>query len=227
MSGYSKTILCLANSWKPGGRCVAGKVITSQGFSGWVRPIGTASGGAVSYGDRHYDGGVDPALLDVIEIQMTGKAAHAYQPENHQIDDKWYWKLKNRANASILAKALDPIQPDLWGTSPFSSGSGINDRVLEQDAPSFGYSLRLISVPDLNIRVANENPSFTNKKTVRGFFTYSNAQYAFSITDPAVRSQHISKNDGAYPVGSAVLCVSLGEPFNGYAYKLIAGIFLP
>ena len=179
----------------------------------------------MSYGDRHYDGGADPALLDVIEIRMTGKATHAYQPENHQIDDKWYWTLKTKANISALSKALDPLQSNLWGTSASSSGSGINHRVLEQDAPGFGYSLRLISVPDLNIRVANENPRFTNKKTVRGFFTYSGAQYAFSITDPATRSEYISKDEGNYPVGGAVLCVSLGEPFNGYAYKLIAGVF--
>ena len=227
MPGYSKTILCLANSWKPGGRCVAGKAITPQGFGEWVRPIGTAGGGAVSDDDRHYDGGADPVLLDVIEIQMTGKSAHAYQPENHQIDDKRYWTLKNKASTSTLAKALDPIQSTLWGTSPFSSGSGINDRVLEQSAPSFGYSLRLISVSDLNIRVAKENPSFTEKKTVRGLFKYSGAKYGFSITDPTVRSLYILKDEGTYSVGRAVLCVSLGEPFNGFAYKLIAGVFLP
>lgn len=152
LPSYSKTILCLANSWKPGGRCVAGKVITPLGFGEWMRPIGTANGGAVSYDDRHYDGGADPALLDVIEIQMSGKSTHAYQPENHQIDDNWYWKLKNKASPSMLTKALDPIQPNLWGTSPFSSGGGINDRVLEQNASSFSYSLRLISIADLLIR---------------------------------------------------------------------------
>lgn len=106
---YSKTILCLANSWKPGGRCVAGKVATAQGFSEWVRPIGTVSGGAVSYADRQYEGGGDPALLDIITIQMSGPSSHAYQPENHQIDNNWYWGLVNKAPATLLSQALDPI----------------------------------------------------------------------------------------------------------------------
>jgi hypothetical protein len=226
LPAYSKTILCLANSWKHGGRCVAGKVVTPQGFGEWVRPIGTGSGGAVSYDDRHYDGGADPALLDVIKIQMSAKAAHAYQPENHQIDDSWYWKLQEKAAPSILSKAIDPIQPNLWGLSS-SSGSGVNDRVLEQDAPNFGYSLRLISVSDLSIRIANENPSFTNKKTVRGYFTYSKQRYALGVTDPTITAIYKAKPDDTYSVGAAILCVSLGEPFNGYAYKLIAGVFLP
>jgi hypothetical protein len=113
------------------------------------------------------------------------------------------------------------------GHSHFSSGSGVNDRVAEHIAPSFGYSLRLIHVADLEIRVSIENQSFSNKKTVRGYFTYSGARYGLGITDPATRSAYISRLEETYPVGAAILCVSLGEPFNGYVYKLIAGVFLP
>ena len=80
---------------------------------------------------------------------------------------------------------------------------------------------------DLEIRVSVENPSYTNKKTVRGYFTYSRVRYALGITDPVVRSAYISRAETTYPVGQATSYVSLGEPFNGYAYKLIAGVFLP
>ncbi|CAH2606306.1 conserved protein of unknown function (plasmid) [Rhodovastum atsumiense] len=227
MATYSKTIICLANSWKLGARCIAGKVVTPQGFGEWIRPIGTADHGAVSYQDRHYDGGADPALLDVIEIQMSSKSQHAFQVENHNIDNQWYWRLVRRAAPAELDKALDPLQRDLWGTSLFSSGSGANDRVAEHIAPNFGYSLRLIHVADLEIRVSVENPSFTNKKTVRGYFTYSGARYGLAVTDPETRSLYISRPEATYPVGAAILCVSLGEPLNGYVYKLIAGVFLP
>ena len=224
MATYSKTIICLANSWKLGGRCIAGKVVTSQGFGEWVRPIGTAKEGAVSYEDRHYDSGADPALLDVIEIQMSGKANHPFQSENHDIDEKLYWRLIRKATSVELGKALDPVQPDLWGTTHFASGNGINDRVVEHTAPNFGYSLRLIDVKDLEIQVSVENPSFTDKKTVRGYFTYSRIKYALVITDPVIRSAYMSKPLATYSVGQAILCVSLGEPYKGYAYKLIAGV---
>jgi hypothetical protein len=97
---------------------------------------------------------------------------------------------------------------------------------MEHIAPSFGYSLRLIRVSDLEIRVSVENPSFSDKKTVRGYFTYSGSRYALGITDPATRSAYVSRPEATYRVGAADLCVSLGEPFNGYVYKLIAGVFL-
>ena len=157
---------------------------------------------------------------------MSGKAAHAFQPENHNIDDNWYWRLIRKTTLVELNKALDPVQQDLWGTTQFIGGSGINDRVIERNAPSFGYSLRLIDVTDLKVQVSVENPNFSNKKTVRGCFTYSGIKYALVVTDPAVRSAYISRDKAIYPVGQAILCVSLGEPFNGYAYKLIAGVFL-
>lgn len=226
MATYIKTIICLANSSKHGGRCVAGKVITPQGIGDWLRPIGSASQGAVSYKDRQYSGGAEPVVLDVIAIPLTSKASHQYQPENHFIDANQYWQLVRKATPQELLGALDPPQRDLWGTGE-SSGSGINDRVMENTAPGFGYSLRLIRVNDLEIRVSVENPSFTSKKTVRGYFTYSRTRYALGITDPLITSKFTSQGNGTYSVNDAVLCVSLGEPFNGHAYKLIAGVFLP
>ena len=111
--------------------------------------MGSADHGAVSYEDRQYEGGQDPALLDVIKIQMSGKSRHAYQTENHEIDSNWYWKLIRKATHAELKMALDPPQRNLWGTSHSSSGSGINDRLAEHVAADFGYSLRLISVNDL------------------------------------------------------------------------------
>lgn len=225
MSRYTKTILCLANSWKPGGRCIAGKEINGHQFGGWIRPVGPGAGGAVSFEDRHYQDNSDPALLDIIDIAMSGAAPHPFQPENHQIDTQWYWVRRRQLPLASLPQALDPIQPNLWSTTS-SSGSGINDRVLEANAPNFGYSLRLIRVNDLEIRVSVENPGFSDKRTVRGFFSYSHNHYALSVTDPATRDNYIKLQDGIYTIGNAILCISLGEPYGGYCYKLIAGVFI-
>lgn len=227
-SGYTTTIICLANSRKPGGRCVAGKAIQNNTFGGWVRPVSTRSGGELSLPDRQFNGGVEPALLDVIGIEMLGKASHPYQPENHTIDERKYWRLVRRASFNEALSAVDARQPDLWGTSFGSSYSGTNDRLPVANASSFNYSLRLIPVDDLRIRVSAEGASFGNmNRKLRGHFTYSRQHYALSITCPLVEAQYLAGQDGWFDIGKALLCVSLGEPHQGYAYKLIASVILP
>jgi hypothetical protein len=46
------------------------------------------------------------------------------------------------------------------------------------------------------------------------------------VTDPVVERQYLAGKDDEYKVGHAILCISLGEPYGGYAYKLIAGVFV-
>ena len=96
------------------------------------------------------------------------------------------------------------------------------------DAPSFNCSLRLVKVHDLRIRVCAESANFGDmKKKFRGYFTYRGYEYALTITDPTIEGQYLSQPEGSYAVGTAALCVSLGEPYMGHAYKLIAGVILP
>ncbi len=80
---------------------------------------------------------------------------------------------------------------------------------------------------DLKIVVAVEGAEFGNaKRKVRGHFTLNGAQYLLSVTDPVVERQYLAGGNGEFNVGTAILCVSLGEPYQGYAYKLIAGVFV-
>lgn len=46
-----------------------------------------------------------------------------------------------------------------------------------------------------------------------------------AVTDPVIERQYLLGQDGEFDVGSAILCISLGEPYGEYAYKLIAGVF--
>ena len=56
-------------------------------------------------------------------------------------------------------------------------------------------------------------------------FSLNAEQYLLSITDPIVERKYLAGPNGEFKVGHAILCVSLGEPYLGYAYKLIAGVF--
>jgi hypothetical protein len=212
------------------GRCVAGKAVNGNRFGDWIRPVSSRPDKELSAYDRHYyaRAQVEPALLDVIEIDFLGKDPHPYQTENSSIDDKVYWVFIRAATFVEALQAVDPPQPDLWGLSFDSSYHGRYDRVLLADASSFNYSLRLIRVNDLRIRVCAEGANFGDrKKKLRSYFNYSGNEYALTITDPVIESQYLPRPEDTYPVGEALFCVSLGEPYNGYAYKLIAGIILP
>jgi hypothetical protein len=219
----------LANSRKPGGRCVAGKAFQNNTFGEWIRPVSATLGGEISVSDRQYSNGQEPGLLDVIRICMVQRAAHAYQPENHVIDTNFYWDKIGQLTYAQASAAVDPVQSDVWGTGYGSSTSGTNDRVPVSVAPSFGYSLRLISVKGLRIHVSAEGAPWGNmKRKVRGDFGYSGNPYALSITDPNIEATYLAQPDGWYEAGPAILCVSLGEPHtDNNAYKMIAGVLLP
>ena len=218
---YSKTFICLANSRKLAGRCVAGKEIGDQGIGGWVRPVSGNSTGELSDSDRRYSGGRDPALLDVIRIEMVEHRPHGFQMENHLIDDTRWWTRVRAASADELRQALDVVHGPLWDNSS-SSYNGLHDRVEESRAEQLACSLKLVEVNDLTIEVLIEGAEFGNpRRKVRGDFSLNGIEYRLAITDPKIESQYAQGN---HQIGNAILCVSLGEPYEGYAYKLIAGV---
>jgi hypothetical protein len=97
----------------------------------------------------------------------------------------------------------------------------------EAKANQLDSSLRLIEVGDFKIVVAVEGAQFGNgKRKVRGHFTFNGAQYRLSMTDPVVERRYLAGKDGEFKVGHAILCIGLGEPYEGHAYKLIAGVFV-
>ncbi len=224
---YSKTFICLANSRKTSGRCIAGKEVLHDGFGDWIRPVSARITGELSEEERRFEKGGDPCILDVVEVVMVEHRPHGYQVENHLIDDKHYWRLERRAGWVDVLGCLDEVVVHLW-TNNSSSYYGTHDRVSEAEAAGIQSSLKLIKVDDLAVKVAVEGAEFGNgKRKVRACFSLNGEFYRLAITDPIVERQYLARENGTYDVGEAVLCVSLGELYDGYAYKLVAAVFLP
>jgi hypothetical protein len=219
----TKQIIILANSRKPDGRCVAGK--ESNGGA-WVRPISDRPGGSVSEEERHYQDGVDPRLLDIVDVPFVRHQPSPTQSENWLIDPAWYWDRVGEYPRSELDLLVDDID-DLW-VNGYSTVAGRNDRVPESAALAIDESLRFIHVAKLTIRVLAPGEMFGDaKRKVRGAFTLGGEAYDFTVTDPNIEKPFLAGTNGDYDVGEQYLTISLAEPHKGFGYKLIAAAIRP
>lgn len=220
---YTKQILCLANSRKPSGRCVAGK----EKSGSWIRPVSARPGGELSEQDRWFQNGVDPKVGDVVNVTMLRKQDHPFQTENHVIDDGTYWGFHRRATWKEILALVDPVIGTLWSNES-SSFYGANDRLSVPSAVAEVDSLKLIHVHDLVVIVHVEGAEFQNgKRKLRGQFSINGNTYRLSITDPLIERIYFVGKDGEFVIGEAILCISLGEPYQDFTYKLIAGMIQP
>lgn len=72
-----KTLVCLANSRKLLGRCVAGIVDGSQ--AEWIRPISARPNREVSEYERQYEDGSDPRVLDIVSVPLLQLSHTAFR----------------------------------------------------------------------------------------------------------------------------------------------------
>jgi hypothetical protein len=225
---YTKTIICLANSRKPpSGRCIAGREKLSNRFGAWVRPVSTRPTREIAEEERRYQDGSDPKVLDVIAIEMTTTQPHDHQQENHVIDDSYYWTKQGAASWSEIQSMVEDPDGPLW-LNGYSSSYGENDRVPEADLAALDRSLYLVRPEDLRIVVASEGGDFApSRRRVRARFELCGMSYCFVVTDPPVEREYLLMGDGETAIAEALLCVSLAEVFNGYAYKLVASMITP
>ena len=221
-----KRVVCLANSRKMAGRCVAGKEISERGHAGsWIRPVSNRENESVSERERCYADGAEPELLDVIEVPLFNPKPKTYQQENWLLNPSRQWRKVGQAAWDDLAQLADP-DARLW-TNGFNSRGGENDQVPEDIATAHNTSLRLLRVADLTVTVSEPSRPSANYPILRGRFTHCDETYCFRVTDPVSESGSVDLRYGEYPVGERYLTVSLGEPFEGNAYKLIAAIIKP
>jgi hypothetical protein len=179
---YTKTILCLANSRKMSGRCIAGKEVREEGYGAWIRPVSKRPTEEISEEDRRYENGEDPKLLDIIQIPFLKPCPSHLQSENHLINDGYYWKRVGRLGWKDLKPALDALDGRLW-LNGNSSYNGLNDRVPVDQAQQLTTSLALIRPQNLKLIVAIEGAAY-RKRRVRAQFQFKGDRYRLSVTDP-------------------------------------------
>lgn len=212
-------VICLANSWKHGGRCVAGLRLDG---GGWVRPVSREPDGVLQLWHYTLAAGGEAALLDVLQMRLTQPRPDPHHPENWLMD-YGLWTLVARplplSAREFLWESVTP-GPTLLGDC--------DDRVtyasLEKRPAS--ASLALVRPEGLQWQV-RESPS-SGKRQTRAAFCLGGVRYNLPLTDPLWLKRLADKPLGCYPEENAgtLLTISLSEPFarDGFCYKLVAAV---
>lgn len=219
----TKRIVCLANSRKLYGRCIAGVELTENAPIAWLRPVSACEHQGVSEDERQYKDGSDPGLLDIIDIPLLGAQPKDYQRENWLLDPKDDWQKVGTLPWSDLYGIAESTGT-LWRNGCHTY-NGRNDQIPLPQACLENHSLKLIHVDGMKLKVFAPGAAFGNgKRRVQARFCFSGIDYALRVTDPRIERAYLAKANGDYPFGECFLTVSLGEPFKEYCYKLVAAV---
>lgn len=219
-------IVCLANSRKMQGRCLAGLRTDGQG---WVRLVAANGDGMLFPAEYRLPDGSEPKLLDVLHVGCAGPKPECHQPENVRIA-RVPWHLAARP-APPLAQAL--LQTSLV-KGPLLLGNFGDKRDFGQiKLKPAASSLALIAPDNLLWRI---QPSSRGTRQTKADFHLTRTPYSLSVTDPVWAQRLAHLPNGVYPreaagipASDAVLfTVSLSEPtdWNNHCYKLVAGVIV-
>ena len=218
-------IICLANSFKEGGRCVAG--LRTDG-KGWVRPVAPDTSHSQLYERQlKLDDGTEPQLLDVVTVDLHEARPAPGQPENWVIG-KTPWVLWERP----AGRQLEPRLRSALNRN--ETLLGFDGRSIpESDAGSVTSSLTLVA-PPVVLWSLGRDVGYRQQPAV--LLKLGAKWLRLPVTDPVwvpLIVRHLSgkeagwhKNEAAgIPPGAKVwITVSLSEPFHGQCYKLAAAI---
>ena len=218
-----KRMVCLANSRKLAGRCIAGRELTDRQAGNWIRPVSARPGQEVSEYERQYEDGSDPQVLDIISLPVRGPRPDRWQSENWLLAPDRYWRKEGTWSWFDLSALRDPVAP-LW-IDGCHTYQGRNDRIPVESMRSLSDSLRLVHVERISLAVFRPGEAFGNRKRrVQGRFSHAGIDYALWVTDPRYEREYLAKLDGDYDLGECYLTISLSELYQQFCYKLIAAI---
>ncbi|MGW8257193.1 MAG: dual OB domain-containing protein [Thermoguttaceae bacterium] len=208
-------LICMANSWRDGGRCLAAIDTASKQ---WVRPV-PAGGGAIPEEKTFLDGKFI-APLDIVDIELDEPTfTTRFQCENRQVRN-WNWRRAGRATFRDVMLYCSKSRYVLHNRVKI-----VDPSYLENFPPSKWASLQLIHVKNAFFQPNPRKPKRWQAVFSLGLF---GAKYCLTVTDPET-TQLLNQGGEIRP--ECLLTISLTEPieFKQYdkpplCYKLVAGV---
>jgi hypothetical protein len=214
-----KRIVCLANSWKLGERCIAG---VDMDTGKWVRPVCDNSypkDGRVPRSIRLI-GGREPRLLDVLQIPLASTGNDfGFECENLSVASG-EWKFLGQVQPTALVRIRSNFPYILHNSSKYVNPSALRALPFPQRR-----TLQLIRASSFSVTKSSQgNTGWRGTlRTINGQ-TLKDAK----ITDPVFAER---LEAGYQPTGSYWVTVSLSMPWaptddwsEAPCWKLIAGV---
>lgn len=214
-----KYFICLANSYKHGGRCIAGIEITfdangkpfiahhPDGRPVWIRPVSDTP-----------DEAIPTEIAQNIKMFSVIKLTDVVPcPKKAHVEDVRYSQMECRhgsftPNNQLLQLCLDKKHQNIF----YYQGKAVSAQMVER----LDYSLMLIK-PDEAEAYIDES---REKSKYRMRFSYYGMHHDFSITDPVFLEAFRANPELSTDLKDVYLALSLGMEFEGFHFKLVAAV---
>ena len=214
-------IICLSNSYKEGGRCIAGIQVndslgalktTNNKRPLWVRPVCDTEHEQIP---NNIAAPFD--YYDILKFIPDSKWYRKdYQSENLKIkNDSIQCIRKANPSLSILD---DYCENDFFNNIFGSTGSFITEKAIKK----LDYSLIMLKLNNFSVHSAQNQYSSYPKTRLK--FKFKNNQYDFPVTDPKFLHHYRHNPKLLYNVNVIYVVFSLAVFFNEKYYKLVATI---
>lgn len=215
-----KNFICLANSYKNGGRCLAGiEVIRdssgncsivkdSRKLPVWIRPVMDDDTQGIP---NSLVSNIN--LLDIVKVEVIRST-----PNGSHVENVKFKSLSKVGNCKKSTENLD-LLCDNYHTLVFGNrGKAVPSENFEQ----IGYSLMLIKPDDVYIETDTDD---YEHEIFRIRFDYQNNKYTLKLTDPIyINKLQQRQNLRGQRYDDLYLSLSLGVNYNGWHFKLVAGV---
>jgi hypothetical protein len=211
-------IICLANSWKRGDRCIAG-INSLKGK--WIRPVSSLPDGQIPKEMRLIDGR-EPALLDVLEIPLAKTGPDfGFECENFSVLPG-KWRKVGQVPPAYMNKYCDQEEYILHNEQRYVTVQFLQSLPVEQRR-----TLQLVKALEFSVR--NTGKRFEGGEKWEGsILTTTRQRLTTTITDPVfTRKLEL----GYRPQNPCLVTVSLSMPWRPIdweggdpCWKLIAAV---
>ena len=217
-----KYFICLANSYKHGGRCIAGieVVLQSDGSLGivrhddgrprWIRPVSMSANGEIP--NHLAESFKIFSLVKLTDVEPCPDNAHTEDVHCTRME---ICPFELSPTKDFLNQLIDTQHQAVF----YFRGKSIPTTIIDR----LDYSLMLIH-PDNACAYCDEGRE--NSK-YRMKFTYNGSNYDFPITDPVFLEQFKKSPNSYADLDGVYLVLSLGIAFEGFHYKLVATVLIP
>ena len=209
-------LLCLANSFKAGGRCLAG--LKWPEMTEWIRPVASTRGAQLSVRQASVYGTFgnfrEIQLLELIEVPLLQAVPLSYQPENWLIDELSRISLIRKVS---LSEVRDALMNRARSRGNFFERIPSSNISVSDTQSGLGSSLELVNATGVRFWKNDGGKLRVNFNQLGDSRTFRD----FPVTDPVRIQNHVS---AAETHGDFLLTFSLGEEFNGRHYVLNCGV---